>query len=389
MAIELKRLISYVEHMDITLLAGAQGLCRPVNWVHMVENLEASTFLEGGEVVFITGIALSKSNELFELIKGISQKNVCGIIINIGPYISDISNDVISYCEEFSIPLFEVSWKEHLSEIMRIFCFQITKSDRRYFEVAAAFKNAIYFPEQEELYSIMLSQYGFSVDWTYAVSVFMIKTDQSNKSELIDKLLTRFENYLYHYHKKIATFRLDDDIVIVFAEHSSTTIHDITDELIRHAKLYLPDADAVLAGVGRLTQSARCICKSYRQAKAILRLQEAERISTETHFYSEMGLYRILMGIDDTNIVKEFFNATLLPLIEYDQKNNTDLSNTLKSYLELNGSVKMTAEKLYVHRNTINYSLNRIEEILNIDLSNLNTRLNLMVAFMIKEMIEA
>ena len=38
-------------------------------------------------------------------------------------------------------------------------------------------------------------------------------------------------------------------------------------------------------------------------------------------------------------------------------------------------SVKETAEAMFVHRNTINYKINKIEEMLNCDLSELDTRL--------------
>ena len=54
MALELDRLMKKIQHMDITLRAGEKGLNHLVSWVHMIETLEASTFLEGGEISIIT-----------------------------------------------------------------------------------------------------------------------------------------------------------------------------------------------------------------------------------------------------------------------------------------------------------------------------------------------
>ena len=58
MAIELNRLVQKVEHKDISLVAGKEGISNRVNWVHMVESIEATKFLVGGEVVIVTGIGL-------------------------------------------------------------------------------------------------------------------------------------------------------------------------------------------------------------------------------------------------------------------------------------------------------------------------------------------
>ena len=93
------------------------------------------------------------------------------------------------------------------------------------------------------------------------------------------------------------------------------------------------------------------------------------------------------MSIDDRDIIEEYYAKTIRPLLEYDKKNNSDLAVVLRSYLNHNGSVKETADELYVHRNTINYKLTRISELLDMDLSQLNTRLQLSVGFMLEDML--
>ncbi len=386
MSIEIKRLISFVEHMDIHLLAGENGQDRPVSWVHMVENLEASTFLEGGEVVFITGIGLSSPGELMSLVTELCKLEVSGIIINTGPYIEEIPADAIAYCDKLSIPLYEVPWKTHIAEIMRIFCFQITKSDRRTFEIAAGFKNAIFYPDQEQLYSIMLSQYHFYVEASYSVGVISVISDRDT-AKTLEKFEIIFENHLRHYHSHFAVFINNDDIILVLSEHSVSAVHEIVNDLIDRAKIYLSNDEKLCVGVGRLTKSARCIYKSYRQAKEIQSLQAKGRIDPSQFYYSDMGLYRILMGVEDTEIIKEYHDAVLAPLLVYDKNNNTNLTQTLQTYLEKNGSVKETADAMYVHRNTINYSLKRIEEILNADMSSLADKLRFVIAFMLRDMI--
>ena len=52
------------------------------------------------------------------------------------------------------------------------------------------------------------------------------------------------------------------------------------------------------------------------------------------------------------------------------------ITDVLKKYLQNNGSVNDTANQMYVHRNTINYKLKKIEEILDVDLSSLDFRIH-------------
>lgn len=52
------------------------------------------------------------------------------------------------------------------------------------------------------------------------------------------------------------------------------------------------------------------------------------------------------------------------------------MTEVLKKYLQNNGSVNDTANQMYVHRNTINYKLKKIEEILDVDLSSLDFRIH-------------
>ena len=151
MAVELKRLIEKVTNYDITLIAGKSGINRAVSWVHMVENEEAACFLDGYEVAFLTGVGIVGKDTLLSLIRAIYENNATVVIINIGPFIEEIPDDVIEFCDANSFPLFSVPWKTHLAEIIKIFCFTISKDDQSSLQIASAFKNAILFPKQEEL----------------------------------------------------------------------------------------------------------------------------------------------------------------------------------------------------------------------------------------------
>jgi len=145
----------------------------------------------------------------------------------------------------------------------------------------------------------------------------------------------------------------------------------------------LRNGEKMAIGVGKLTKSLRCLYKSYHQAEAIMRIQTKQSMLDAGYIYSDMGAYRLLLGIEDSGIVADYLNQVLGPLIDYNTQKG---SKVLRVYLFNNGSVQETASQLYVHRNTVNYRINRASEILGMDLSNLEVRLQLMLCFLLLDM---
>lgn len=75
----------------------------------------------------------------------------------------------------------------------------------------------------------------------------------------------------------------------------------------------------------------------------------------------------------------------LVQLIKYDRKKDNHYVHILKTYLECNMNISETAKRLYMHRNTLLYKLERIKEILGVTLEKHETRLLLMLALYILE----
>lgn len=65
MAVTLRRLLEYVKDEELQILSGEDNIDRVVRWTHVVEAIEISTFLEGQEVAFTTGVATKSEEELF------------------------------------------------------------------------------------------------------------------------------------------------------------------------------------------------------------------------------------------------------------------------------------------------------------------------------------
>ena len=385
MALELHRLIEMVKRLDITLTAGENGMHNIVKWVHMVETPEAADFLYGGEIVFTTGVGIQNKHALMKLLRIIKEHGASGIIINTGPFIEKIPQEAIDFGNENAFPIFTTPWKVHLAEIMRIFCYAITRDDQRFFEISSAFKNAILFPDQEELYVVTLSNRNFSSDCPYKVCVIKTFRNPELDSGHLENYLLSLVNYMQHHYSDFALFSYESQIVAVMYNYGPEEQHSFVRSLLKYAGVFQPIKQKLYIGVGKTTRSIRCLYKSYRQAISICKLQHEGKISADSIFYENLGLYKLLIGMDDTSVLDDFYTSLVLPLVSYDEKNDSDLTSFLRCYLENNCSVKNTAEKLFVHRNTVNYKIHRCEEILGLDFSSMEVRVELSLAFLIQD----
>lgn len=390
MAIKLRELYETTNKRDIKLVAGENGMENIVRWAHMIEGKEISTYLEGQELSFVTGIALGKHESLFELVKHTYLNHASGMVINIGPYIESIPQEVIDFCNEHDFPLFEIPWHIYMANFIKDFCYQITISDRTNVELSAAVKNAIFFPDQESLYKPQLEIHNFNSNWSYCIAVIEILDKETGK--IIDdnnraKLLKIIENMVTYTYKRTFVFELKGMFVLVFAEYSEEEIRNIIEEVKRKCVEFLKKERDMYFCIGEPTKTIECIAKSYNQATNILKLQKKRGSNDEVTAYNELGLYKLLFSMENKEAMKKYYNETLEPLVKYDKVNDTDYILVLDSYLKHNGSVKGVAAQLFYHRNTINYKLAKIQEILSCDLSQLNTRVVYTIALMLREII--
>ena len=108
------------------------------------------------------------------------------------------------------------------------------------------------------------------------------------------------------------------------------------------------------------------------------RLDQLDGVTT----FEETGTYKLLFQIlaDRPDELQSFYQSTLGPLTRYDEQYNTDLVATIATYLELDGNLAATAAKLFTHRHTIRYRLDRAADISGLDIGKSDDREKLTLA---------
>jgi sugar diacid utilization regulator len=111
-------------------------------------------------------------------------------------------------------------------------------------------------------------------------------------------------------------------------------------------------------------------------AEALLAANVAEARGHSELSFEETGAYRLLLPAmsEDPGELQGFFDETVAPLVAYDDQYETELMRTLETFLDADGNVARTAEKLFTHRHTVRYRLERVKELTELDVSSTDGR---------------
>lgn len=183
--------------------------------------------------------------------------------------------------------------------------------------------------------------------------------------------------------------REKENEVIVF---HATDAKDPIDTSMKLAKVFTQEIQrqypSTRAAIG-LGQPAREITawrNSHRDAVQALEL--AARLQTDIPLYiGDLGVYQLILSLSDRDKLLAFCDKTLGSLVEYDMRQRADLIKTLEAFFACHGNLSQTADMLIVHRNTLLYRMNRINEIAQIDLNRPETRLALHLALTIRRLL--
>jgi purine catabolism regulator len=147
-----------------------------------------------------------------------------------------------------------------------------------------------------------------------------------------------------------------------------------------------PDAVAVVAGVGRTPGPETTPFAAMREATraADIAASMPPDSPSALHF-ARLGALRLIFHLADNPELRAFQRDVLGPLEISDSTRRSEFVRTLDAFLRAGGNHMRAARDLNVHRNTLIYRLERIQELLGgLDLEDPEARLNLQLALKIR-----
>jgi len=139
----------------------------------------------------------------------------------------------------------------------------------------------------------------------------------------------------------------------------------------------------MVAGVSEIYHDAGAIKKAYHQTlKAIdLGLKTKETI----YSYQQFRFSDLLQQIGNLNEWESLVHPALEKIKAYDAEKNSDLEETLYTYMKSGRSQAQTAKILHVHRSSLQYRLSKIESVMGISLDDYQTFLHLQLSIEVEK----
>ncbi|EIT86661.1 PucR family transcription regulator [Fictibacillus macauensis ZFHKF-1] len=99
-------LLQRTPFQSVDVLAGATGLERTISWAHVIEKKEIGHFLNGGELVLTTGMAIAQCERSFvSFVKQLIQQQVAALCVELSEELPEIPMTVQTLCNEHNFPL--------------------------------------------------------------------------------------------------------------------------------------------------------------------------------------------------------------------------------------------------------------------------------------------
>ena len=156
--------------------------------------------------------------------------------------------------------------------------------------------------------------------------------------------------------------RREAELVAIVPSRDETTLARSSNALSSELEIALPGF-AVTVGSSRLAHDPSDLFRAGQEARLALNVGEADGAGILA--FDQTGSYRLLLPAmsESPEELEGFFSETIEPLVSYDGQYETDLVATVEAYLENDGNVARTAERMFTHRHTIRYRLERVKEI--------------------------
>lgn len=325
-----------VPRFRLRLVAGQDGLDRPVRWAHSTELLDPGPYLHGHEIVLTVGASLRDGGACAAFAGSVKAARASAVGYGVGDVTDAVPEELRDACDRVGLPLLEVP-------------------------------REVPFLGFTEWFAERLASVG----------------DERHEREETGRLLRMVRDGLASaeaLRPRIDEAGLDPASLLVIAmdgavEEELPGVLGLDDHT---ALLVTNDAHAWAepAGVGSPGPLEHL---PVSLTESLTALDTARRTGGVVHA-ADLATFQALLGRLDQEQLAPFAEQIARPLREYDAAHGTRLTETLRTFLDMGGAVGATSRALYLHPNTLRHRLSRIESLTGRDPMRFEDRVALAIA---------
>lgn len=368
---KLRDLLQFRSLKNLELITDTECLDVNVGTVTVMEVPDVIQWLRGDDFLITSLYSIGDDEEkqcqlLYDLI---DTRSAC-LAIKTGKYARHIADRMVAIANENHFPLLHIPYEmTYIDIIMDAMNVVMTESNRR--EMLGKYiSNIIFQPFVDES---MLKEEGrllkVDIENDY-FQVLVLETDMEdtqggNHPRMIKFAIDRLSNFTESLSDQIfcGNLKLENGMMMLLYSSERDVLDQylpfvITEMRVMLDSLYMPKDWR--AGIGTIQSKASGIRHSYEESVQAIELGRVMDGKKKIYEFRDLELYSSLREILRNKSVS-LFSSTLGKL------KNQELVDTLIIYFECNGNMDETASRMYTHKNTIKYRLNKIKELTGLD----------------------
>lgn len=229
--------------------------------------------------------------------------------------------------------------------------------------------------------------WGWNLEKSHHLLVVNINISEElmSNSEPLDEIVFHLETNKVRLNETLVIFPFQDQVIVLIEDEKNRTPSErkniavkIADWIVEEITRFSPTCQ-INIGIGKWYFNTIHLNKSYQEAKIALQFGEAWYDFKQIYHINDLGVLHLLTQIH-RELLNDYCQEYLFPLIKSDTEYETEYIKTLKVYMQHHGIIKDVSDALFIHPNTLRKRLKKIEEMTGLNLQNLEELLNLMVA---------
>ncbi|MCM1295259.1 MAG: PucR family transcriptional regulator ligand-binding domain-containing protein [Muribaculaceae bacterium] len=380
------------------LIAGEAGLDKMVSWTYLVQTRPYSDHMnQGNFALIVVDYVRFDFDEVGRSMEELYELGISGLAISVAEDKEAIPKKIIQRAEELKLPLFYVRWEGapfvDISQSIGTLILETNVQNKR---TGDYLYNLLFGYEINKNYVEKISgQFGLDFTKPYRVGVIVVDRKYGINLEQDEHTYEHYADCLnrevINMKGKPMFMRFLNKFVLLFEAKKNKEIEREVEEVLRAL-----DDNPRFGGnikstciLGKAYNNPRDFSKSYQEAKSLIPKKDLlpHAKNKKVISISSMGIYKYLFDGNNHEEILEYCNDKLRKLEEYDHANGTFLCETLVSFYMNGFSMVRTAEALYIHRNSLQYRLKKIEELLGIELDDSVEYLDLINCIFVKKWI--
>lgn len=369
MNITLNDLIRMDSFRNIKVIAGKDGMCRPVESLGWLDYEFVKT-LKNGYIhsnfnkwqLIMTSFLYAKDNAFLtrDAIRHLIEIDASGLIIN-NVFRLDIPEAILRYADAKDFPIFLVEKQPfdlcQLTITFHDYMCDLARADFGDKEIGALLNAPA---TKDEIRSSALRMNPSF--YPQIVSIYLHKENALCEDEYVNKVVNYQKSPYYNHHNSL--YRYQNGFMYIISSEDIELERQRIDYEGLIQTLIGEEIDYSI-GVGNSHYNLNEIDQAMRESiyASVLNRRKDHRYTK----YGDLGSYQAILPLADQPAMIDFSQKLLEPILEYDAANNTVLLSTLLKYVELDGNLHQLAKEMNQHENTLRYRFNQIERIVGLN----------------------